>query len=304
MRFWAKDDYMNMQMSTIKTGISVFISILISKLLKLEFPFFVALAVIMPIEESFSSSFKSGKNRMVGTIIGALIGILFVLIKPGNPVLCGIGIVIIIYLCNLFKFGSSAPIGGIVFISIMVNLKGKNPFSYSMNRVVDTLIGVCIVIVVNYLIPSNNNKVFAKVVNLEGDLLYYIREIVCSSKHINLEELNKKILNIEGQLNKPMGESKVKMKNQKKLNDAKILIGLYKNTYEHLNMISSLENTCSLDIDNYEKLKSMNVDNNIHQGECKNMKMSAVFNYHVSKIIENLNMINEKLASLKGDTSQ
>lgn len=290
---------MNIQMSTIKTGISVFISILLSRLLKLEFPFFVALAVIMPIEESFSSSIKSGKNRMLGTIIGALVGVLFVLVKPGNPLLCGVGIIIIIYLCNLFKFGPSASIGGIVFISIMVNLKGKSPFSYSINRVIDTLIGICIVIVVNYLMPANKNKILTKVINLGCDLLYYVKEVVFFSKETNLEDLNKKILNIGGQLNKSINESKAKVKNQKKLNNAKNLLSLYKNTYEHLNMISSLKNTCSLDIDNYNKLKSIYMDNNIQQGECKDMKISTVFNYHVSKIIENLNIINENIQTLR-----
>lgn len=297
MTFLIKDDYVNMQISTIKTGISVCIAIFISRLLKLEYPFFVALAVIMPIEESFSSSIRSGKNRMIGTVIGAIIGTLFVLIKPGNPFLCGIGIIIIIYLCNLFKFGSSAAIGGIVFISIMVNLRGKAPLNYSINRVVDTLIGVCIVIVVNYLIPSSigsKNKILTKVINLDCELLYYIKEVICFSNHMNLEELNKKILNLEGQLNKSINVFGTKQN----LNSIKTLLNLYKSTYEHLKIISSLENTCSLDKDNYENLKLIYKDKIIPHGEYKNIKINTVFNYHISKIIENLKNINQNLQTL------
>lgn len=100
-----------MQTSTIKTGISVCLAIFLAKVLKLEFPFFVALAVIMPIEESIASSIKSGKNRMVGTVIGAFIGVIFVLIGPENPILCGIGMIIIIYVCSLFNASSAAAIG-------------------------------------------------------------------------------------------------------------------------------------------------------------------------------------------------
>jgi uncharacterized membrane protein YgaE (UPF0421/DUF939 family) len=301
MTFWIKDDYVIMQISTIKTGISVCIAIFISRLLKLGYPFFVALAIIMPIEESFSSSIRSGKNRMIGTVIGAIIGTLFVLIKPGNPFLCGIGIIIIIYLCNLFKFGSSAAIGGIVFISIMVNLKGKEPLNYSINRVVDNLIGVCIVIVVNYLIPSSissKNKILTKVINLDCELLYYIKEVICFSNHMNLEEQNKKILNLEGQLNKSIDVFGTKAKIKQNLNSIKTLLNLYKSTYEHLKIISSLENTCSLDKDNYENLKLIYKDKIIPQGEYKNMKINTVFNYHVSKIIENLKNINQNMQNL------
>lgn len=286
---------MNIQMSTIKTGISVFISIFLARVLKLEFPFFVALAVIMPIEESLPSSIKSGKNRMIGTVIGALAGVLFVLIRPGNPFLCGIGIIIIIYICNQFKLGSAAPIGGIVFISIMVNLRGKEPFNYAINRVIDTLVGVCIVIVVNYLIPSNKNKVFTQILSLGSDLLFYVKEVICFSKEANLEDLNRKILNIEGQLNKSVNESKIKVKDQNKLNAAKTLLSLYKNTWEHLDMIYPLKNACYLNKDNYNNVKLIYKYDKIQQKECIDTEMSTVFNYHVSKMIENINNIKKNI---------
>lgn len=288
-----------MQTSTIKTGISVCLAIFLAKVLKLEFPFFVALAVIMPIEESIASSIKSGKNRMVGTIIGAFIGVIFVLMGPGNPILCGIGMIIIIYVCSLFNAGSAAAIGGIVFISIMVNLKGQAPLSYSINRVFDTLVGACIVITVNYLIPVNRDKVILNVINLESDVLFDVKEVVCLSKEINLQELNNKILSVEGQVNKFVSQSNSKKKNQMKIIDVQTILGLYKNTYEHINMIFPLKNNCSIDQDNYNKLKEIYTDYKIHQKQCKDMKMCTVFNYHVSKIIENINSINESIKSLQ-----
>lgn len=142
----------------IKTGISVTIAILISKLLKLEFPFFVALAVIMPIQDNLMSSLKSGKYRMLGTIIGAIVGVIFYFIKPESAILSGIGVTLVIYLCNLLKAPQSAPIGGIVFIAIMVNIKDQNPLHYSFNRVIDTFIGVCVTIAVHYLLSSWKGK--------------------------------------------------------------------------------------------------------------------------------------------------
>lgn len=112
----------------------------------------------MPIQDTFMTSIKSGKYRMLGTIIGAIVGVICYFIKPESAIVSGIGVAFIIYLCNLLKWPQSAPIGGIVFMAIMVNLKGKNPIYYSFSRVIDTLIGVCVSLVVHYLMSTKKRK--------------------------------------------------------------------------------------------------------------------------------------------------
>jgi uncharacterized membrane protein YgaE (UPF0421/DUF939 family) len=291
---------MNIQKTFIKTGTSVFIAIALSKLLKLKYPFFVALPVIMPVKDMFSFALKSGKNRAFGTVIGAIIGVIFVLIKPESAILCGIGIFIIMYICNLFKFSQAEPIAGIVFISIMVSLKGEDPYHYSFNRVLDTFIGICITITINYLITSvdNKNKIINDIDKFQIEFLNYIKEMVCFYNFTNLNNLNSKITNIDEQLNKSIDEFKAKSKNTPKLDIAKNTLNIYKNTYEHLKMISSLENIYCLDKTNYENLILIYKDDTINLGQCLNTEINTVFNYHVSKIIENINKTNQNLIKL------
>lgn len=147
-------------MTSIKVGISVAVSVLISKLLNLEYPFFVALAVIIPVQDTYISSLKAGKYRALGTIIGAILGVICYFIQPGSAIISGIGVAFIIFLCDLLKWPQSGPIGGIVFMSIMVNLKGKNPIYYSFSRVIDTLIGVCVTLAVHYLLSFKKRKIY------------------------------------------------------------------------------------------------------------------------------------------------
>jgi uncharacterized membrane protein YgaE (UPF0421/DUF939 family) len=135
-----------------KTGIAVITGVLISKWLNLEFPFFVVIASIISMERTIPNSFKAGENRMIGTIIGALAGLAFSLIKPGDAFLCGLGILAVIYLCNLLGRNKAIPIAGIVFSSIMLTLKGRNPWLYSFNRALDTFVGIGIAIAVNTLV--------------------------------------------------------------------------------------------------------------------------------------------------------
>ncbi len=145
-------------MRNIKTAIAVCISILISEILNMEYPFYAAIASVISMQGSVEGSLKAGKNRMVGTSIGAFVGFIFSSIMPGNILFIGIGIVCVIYLCNLFNIKEASSIGCIVFCAIMINLKESNPLFYSINRLLDTFVGIIVSIVVNYCITPPKDK--------------------------------------------------------------------------------------------------------------------------------------------------
>jgi uncharacterized membrane protein YgaE (UPF0421/DUF939 family) len=139
-------------MRNIKTALAVFICILIANIFSLESPFYTAIAAIVTMQNSVKGSFKAGKNRILGTFIGAIIGYLCAIIAPGNTILCALGIVAVIYICNLFKWNEAAAMGGIVFCAIMLNLGSKSPLFYSFNRLLDTLVGIIVALTINYFI--------------------------------------------------------------------------------------------------------------------------------------------------------
>lgn len=139
-------------MRNIKTAIAVCLSILISKLLNMEYPFYTAIASIITMQSSVEASFKAGRNRMLGTFIGAVVGFICASISPGSAILSAIGIVMVIYLCNLFGWRESCSIAGVVFCAIMLNLKSGSAFLYSLNRLLDTFVGITIAVIVNYFI--------------------------------------------------------------------------------------------------------------------------------------------------------
>jgi uncharacterized membrane protein YccC len=139
-------------MRNIKTAIAVTLCVLISQALKLEYPFYAAIAAVISMESSFVNSFRAGRNRMMGTLVGAGLGLIFASIQPNNALLCGVGTILLIYICNRFKWNSSISIAGIVFIAIMVNMNGKSPIEYSLNRILDTVIGISVALAVNYLL--------------------------------------------------------------------------------------------------------------------------------------------------------
>lgn len=152
-----KIEFKKIGMRNIKTAIAVSISIIIAKALKMEYPFYIAIAAIIAMQGTVESSFKAGLNRMIGTLIGALVGFICATIKPGDALISGIGIIFVIYLCNLVKRKESSSIGGVVFCAIMLNLKGGSALSYSINRILDTFVGIAVAVLINYfLMPPKN----------------------------------------------------------------------------------------------------------------------------------------------------
>ncbi len=168
----------------LKTALAVVVCMGISKLLKLEYPFFVAIAAIISMENSLANSFKAGRNRMAGTIIGAGFGLICALIEPGNTILCGIGIIGVIYCCNLLKWRKPVAFAGVVFMAVMLTVKGKNPFFYSMNRIIDTFIGIVVAVIINYLVfpPNYVPKIYHAIPDLAFKTEQIIKDLLMMKK--------------------------------------------------------------------------------------------------------------------------
>lgn len=151
-------EFKKVGMRNIKTAISVVLSILISKAFKMEYPFYTAIASIISMQSSVEASFKAGRNRILGTLVGAAVGFICALIRPGDALIAGVGIVAVIYVCNLLQWKESASIACVVFCAIMLNLKGGSALLYSLNRILDTFVGIVVAVAVNRLILPPQKK--------------------------------------------------------------------------------------------------------------------------------------------------
>ena len=143
---------------TIKTGVALALAIFVAQVLEIEYPFFVGMTAIISMDKTMTNSLKMGRNRVVGTFLGACIGVLLSYVDRGNPLLCGVGIMMLILICNKLRLQVSITIGGIVMIAIMVHTD-KTPLFYGFHRTFDTLIGALVSLFVNVvLFPYANDK--------------------------------------------------------------------------------------------------------------------------------------------------
>lgn len=187
---------MDLKRKAIRVGIAASLCMLVSNLLKLKFPFFVLLPAVMPISTFFGETIKFGINRIVGSTIGAIVGVLLVTIQSQNVLLVGLGVILIVYICNYLKWDSTTSIACLVFSAIIVGVKGSEALTYSAHRLLDTFIGIAITTIVNnYIFNPNITQLLKKQgKNIQENLLNIANN---KSSSESIDELN----NIELALN-------------------------------------------------------------------------------------------------------
>lgn len=226
----------------IKTAIAVALCTILGRFLTDNSGFFAAIAAIITMQETFSTSFKKGKERVFGTTAGALIGYLFALISPDSILLISIGIVLTIYICNLLKWQGSIVIACVVFISIMTS-HSVDPLPYSINRIIDTTAGIAIALAVNYLIllPKPILSAYKEWGNLFDELSQHIDEVIYENKNVDLEELHEKIMDLKKKAKLNQLDTIIHQENEKEIERLDELIEGLLSVYEHLKFVEEIK---------------------------------------------------------------
>ncbi len=126
-------------------------------------PTFACIGAIFGIGSDLENSWLNGGNRMFGTIIGGFLGMLlfrlYIIFYPegGHHFLLllflFIGVIIMIVACQFFRWPGTIQPGGVVLCIILFNTPVHTYISYSLNRMLDTAIGVAIALLINLLLP-------------------------------------------------------------------------------------------------------------------------------------------------------
>lgn len=156
-----KNTFPNIGLRNIKTGLSVFICMILFQIFKRNDPFYACIAAVICMKDTVENSRLIGINRLIGTFLGGLLGILAIYITSllnissfFSPIVTSLGIILTIYICTLLKKPGAVTIACIVYIGIMINHTGSNSYYYAVNRIFDTSIGVIIAIFINkYIKP-------------------------------------------------------------------------------------------------------------------------------------------------------
>lgn len=275
-----------------KTALAVFLSVLVANLFKLQSPFFVAIAVVFCMDSSFYTSYRAGFYRMCGTLAGAVVGILFVLIQPDNALLCGVGILAVILICRLFHIEKTIPTAGVVFAAVMLSLGNKNPFTYSLNRVIDTFVGIIIAVAVSYAVFPKENilKIRKNIRSISGKIQTAAIQFLSAGEKVDFDSLRDELVGSIHLLDDYKKEFNPKIKENSDLMNITEELMLLRMILKHLDTISELKPMSILNKDNIKRLAALNtgiIQDGSHNDNQKNTE-SIIYNYHVKKLLDAL----------------
>ena len=209
------------------------------------------------------------------------------IIKPEDPILCGIGVMAVIYGCKALNTG-----GGIVsvvtFSAIYLGNISSEPGYYAIHRVIDTSMGVVFGVLVNYMFarPDYLKNTINEFMNMEKISKDFIRLRIINDEHFDIEKYREAFNKLESVYSKFLDELDFTKDN---INTDKLeeSIGICEQIYFHMKSIELLEEKLYLNKKNYKRLKKF-YKNQEFDWDIDDNK-SPVFNFHLEKIIEKIN---------------
>ena len=126
-------------------------------------PTFACIGTVFGMGTNIDDSILNGGNRFFGTVIGGVLGMalfrIYICFVPGGEfralmlLFLFVGVVLLILTSQFFRWVGAVQPGSVLLCIILFNTPVDHYISYSVNRMIDTGIGVAIALLINWLLP-------------------------------------------------------------------------------------------------------------------------------------------------------
>ena len=177
----------------VKTAIAVTLSVFLIRFFTTDdlSVFYAAFGALIAMDTTFSNSLRQGLTQLIGVLAGTVMGYLSVLLFPSmTPAwMAGLGVLLLIVLCNALKLSFSASLSCIIFLSACLT-PTDDIVRDSLFRLRDSSLGIGIALAVNALIRPYNNKkrILALLGTLRAQIPGEIEQIVVREQFPDLQE--------------------------------------------------------------------------------------------------------------------
>ncbi|RVU55607.1 FUSC family protein [Anaerosphaera multitolerans] len=289
-------------MRVIKTAIAVTLCLYISLIFNLDSPIFMCIPAITSMKSSLSESYNDVKKRMFSAIFGVILGVAFSYIPAGDyirPLLGGLGIIIIIYILQVFNMKQMVLLSCLVFIAGFTSKTDK--FIYGFNRILGTFLGIIIGIAVNYLISSPNVYVdfISEAKNTLENTRQFIMELISKREH-NIDDFEDSYNNTIKQYELLLSEKNTPLHVDFDMDRAKRITDLLQDIHLRFNLLNSFDKSPYVSKANKQLINEVFSLTLVIDGDLEG-ELNSVFNYHMHRILENI-LILEKLVGENNET--
>lgn len=276
---------------TVKTAVAVTLAVLFSHYFSSVSPMYAALGAMVAMDRTFSDSLKSCLTQLVGVICGGLFGYLLTLAAPVPEAwMIGLGVLLIIVICNYLKMPFTVSLSCIVFISICVT-PTDNILRDTLYRLRDTAIGLVIALIVNVTIqPYNNTRrilsLFRQLTALVPDL---VRASVLEEQYPDLRPLDHLLYSLDKELRVFQRQRFFRKKHLKY--DTAYFDGcrqLAARIHQELGAICCMDTFGNIGVANTERLAELGIrlpPEGLPKRKCTRHD-TIVMNYHLEKLLD------------------
>jgi uncharacterized membrane protein YgaE (UPF0421/DUF939 family) len=145
---------------SLRAAVSAGLAVAIAELLRLQYPLYALIGAVIVSDLSPSQTRQLGLRRLAGSVLGATIGAAISQLLPSAPWAIGLSVLSAMFLSHLLHLEGAAKITGYV-CGIVVLDHGAQPWSYALYRLIETILGVGMAILVSLvpkLLPTNQSK--------------------------------------------------------------------------------------------------------------------------------------------------
>ena len=126
-------------------------------------PTFACIGAVFGVGKDLSHSWLNGGNRLFGTIIGGFLGMglfrIYIIFYPEGgmhmlmlPLLFA-GVILLIVASQYFNWPGAIHPGGVMLCILLFNQPVDSYIQYSLDRILDTAVGVIVGLLINVLLP-------------------------------------------------------------------------------------------------------------------------------------------------------
>lgn len=274
-------------MRTIKTVISVILTLTLGELFQLRSPLLASLGAIMTMESSISESFQAGKYRVYGTVLGGLVALAIVSLAPYNYFFLGLGLIAIINICNTLRWERAARMGMVVFLIIILDYRDGDGLYYIFNRTLDTSIGIIIGTATNFFLrpPDIEKKIMKTLNSMYRSTKKSLEELIWKNEFEDLDELKDEIISVNEDYKVLTDDLKFHIGKSINGNLYLDLFDSFDKIQNHFTVIQDIKERPKIDQENKEIIedffkKEMPTSNNKELD-----KLDFIYNYHLKRIL-------------------
>ncbi|MDX9872839.1 MAG: aromatic acid exporter family protein [Clostridia bacterium] len=184
-----------------KTGLAVTLSMFICNYFNIQPAIFAGAATVLNMQPSLGLSFKNALEQILVSVVAIILAIALGLILGNNVLIMGLATILVIFICQRFKWRGALS-GGVMASIFILSSPAEQFIDHALMRSIAIFIGVAVALIVNHTIapPRYHQPLQKKLLELNTMIKDRFHEAVLAFLYLDIpspEEQKEKQTQIE-----------------------------------------------------------------------------------------------------------